>query len=64
MPESKPLEVELYVCEECRRNGIPTVGRLPENRGGRYKGMCTGPIGHEHPKRAMQLRPFREQVVK
>lgn len=62
LKDVEPLTVNLYVCEECRANGITTVGKLPADRGGTYRGMCSGPPGFDHKKKAMKLRPFREVV--
>ncbi len=56
----EPIEVDLYVCEACRKMGIKTVGRLPQGRGSRYHAMCTGPPGHDHKQAAMKPLPFRE----
>ncbi len=57
-----PLEVELYVCESCRKMSIKTVGKLPQGRGSRYHAMCTGPPGHDHKQAAMKPKPFREMM--
>lgn len=59
---TQPLETELFVCEKCRENGISTIGRLPADRGGTYKGMCTGPAAMPHKKVSMKLVRFREVV--
>lgn len=58
--KAQPLTVELYVCELCRENGIATVGRLPADRGGTYRGSCTGPPGNDHKRVRMVLKTFRE----
>ncbi len=55
-----PLEVELYVCETCRENGVWRVGKLPQGRGSKYHAACTGPVGRPHKQKFMQPRPFRE----
>ena len=60
----KPIEVELYVCEECLKHGIETVGKLPQGRGSKYAAMCTGPVGHDHKQKRMTLMPFILNVEK
>ncbi len=68
LPESipidpdQPIDVDLYVCEVCRKNGVKTVGKLPQNRSTKYAAACTGPADRPHKQAWMQPRPFLEQV--
>ncbi len=58
-----PLEVELYVCEVCRKKGIKTVGKLPSGRGSKYHAACTGPPAHDHKQAYMKPKRFREVIA-
>lgn len=53
--QTKPLEVELWVCPTCH-----LVSKLVDGRGPRYHGFCTGPSSDDHKRQAMKLRRFRE----
>ena len=59
--QTKPLEVELWVCETCWENGIEDcVGKIPQGRGSQnHRGMCRGPAGADHKQVGMKLHKFR-----
>lgn len=56
--QTKPLEVELYVCQDP---GCRLVGKVPLGRGSpSFRGMCSGSAAEPHKRLAMKPVLFRE----